>query len=58
MRKSGVSAASGKTIPKNPIDSAKSRFFYQGVFALKRLNLGNKSKSPVKKPTSADPRKR
>lgn len=36
-----------------PIDSAKARFFYQGMFALKKLQQTNKSKSPVKKPVTA-----
>lgn len=58
MRKSGVSATSGKTTAKNTFDSPKARFFYQGVFALKRLNLDVKTKSPAQKPTSADSRRR
>lgn len=58
MRKSGVSATSGRTTAKTTFDSAKARFFYQGVFALKRMNLDIKAKSPAQKPTSADSRRR
>lgn len=63
MRKSGVGTATAtttvaKTNTKLAYDSTKARFFYQGMFALKRLQLsgGSKSKTPVKSAT--DLRKR
>ena len=36
-----------------PISSARTKFFCQGMFALKRLQLANKTSSPVKKPVTA-----
>lgn len=58
MRKSGVTTTSAKPTTKITIDSAKARFFYQGVLALKRLQLADKSKSPSKKLASSDVRRR
>jgi hypothetical protein len=61
MRRSGVAATTttgAKTSANIPFDSAKARFFYQGVFALKRLQPAQKSKSTIKKPASTDSLKR
>jgi hypothetical protein len=52
MRKSGVTATSNsptKQTNNTAIDSTKAKFFYQGLFALKRLQNTNKSASPTKK---------
>ena len=61
MRKSGVTATTAKSNVKTSHDSIKARFFYQGIFALRKLNEGGKSKTPAKRTnasTSADARKR
>jgi hypothetical protein len=55
MKKSGVIATSNsptKQASNTTIDSTKAKFFYQGLFALKRLqntNKSDKSVSPSKK---------
>lgn len=59
MRRSGATATVAKATTgtastvRAPLDSAKARFFYQGMFALKKLQQVNKSKSPAKKPVTA-----
>lgn len=70
MRKSGVATVTATTTvttttttttkPASKInyDSTKARFFYQGMFALKRLQLSGKSKTPAKNSSSADARRR
>jgi hypothetical protein len=56
MRKSGVTSTSAMPVPKISTDSAKAKFFYQGLFLLKRLQLNSKSKTPNK--SVPDTRKR
>jgi len=61
MRKSGVTATTAKSNVNISHDSIKARFFYQGIFALRKLNAGGKSKTPAKRTpasTSTDARKR
>ena len=55
MRKSGVAA---KTVAADQAhDSAKARFFYAGVFALKKSETRGTSRTP-KKNSSVDSRRR
>lgn len=56
MRRSGATATVAKATTstvRTPVDSAKAMFFYQGMFALKKLQQASKSKSPAKKPVTA-----
>lgn len=48
MRKSGVTATSAVASSKVATDLAKAKFFYQGIFLLKRLQLNAKSRTPNK----------
>lgn len=55
---SNPTPTSAKPAPKAVLDPVKTRFFYQGVFVLKRLQLNNKSKSPAKKSQTPEVRRR
>lgn len=60
MRKSGAVASSAKGNVNVPHDSIKAKYFYMGVFALRRLNAG-KSRTPGKRTVvsgSTDARRR
>ena len=56
MKKSGISAVSANTLES--VDAAKARFFYAGMFALKRTENQETSKTPAKKGSSVDSRRR
>lgn len=55
MRRAGAPPSPVKNAEQNLHDSAKARFFYQGVFALRKLYGSNKS---APKTTTIDTRKR
>jgi hypothetical protein len=63
MRKSGVATSITKTTTttltaKKTIDPIKAKFFYQGVFALRKMQLTNNKSKSAKKPTSTDSKRR